>query len=329
MNELHAVHVVEAALRLSGNPMAWMVPVADEFSRAWPDPLATTAQEYEIVEGEVRLLNEVQRGPLGLQLSRAGLQTISSEQVAHVYGKPAQCVSATEVLGDPLPRALSQQWGMSGVRDVVGVFSRDAEGHGVAVAAALPNAVQISPRARARWIQVAHQLGLAARLHRMLGTTSLDALPHARLDGAGRVLDAAGDAGEIEVRAQLRELVRTLERARAAAEHGDVDSALKMWEQLARGEWVLVDQFDADGKRHVVAAPCPAAASLRALSSQQEAVARAAGEGLSSREIGKQLGLSERAVDNQLARAMQKLGIPNRVALVRLFTALERGGHVS
>ena len=103
-----------------------------------------------------------------------------------------------------------------------------------------------------------------------------------------------------------------------------VQSGAVVWNNLVTGRWVLVDQFDSEGQRHVVAAPGKDGELAKPLSDQQEQVARAAGQGLTSREIAKQLDLSERAVDGQLARALRKLGLPSRIALVRLWSALDR-----
>ncbi|PDW02788.1 response regulator transcription factor [Candidatus Viridilinea mediisalina] len=60
-----------------------------------------------------------------------------------------------------------------------------------------------------------------------------------------------------------------------------------------------------------------------ALSEREHEVVRRVVQGYSNKEIGSQLDLSVKTVETYRARAMQKLGLTNRAALVRY--ALERG----
>jgi DNA-binding CsgD family transcriptional regulator len=330
VNELSAVNVAEAALRLQHSSEAWLVEVAERFGAAWEHTRGIIAQEYQgTAEGGVQLLIDLQQGALSGSMSEAGLAALSQSQCDQVYGQGTHCMSASEVFPGGLPAPLAAQWGAMGVADVVGIFAREGDDRGMGVAAALAEPVRLLPRARARWMQVGQQLRLAARLQRDLRQRPLHETAHARFTPQGECLDARGTASQRSVRAYLRELVEALSRARDEATADDCSRVFSLWGALSRGEWILVDQFDGEHERHIIAAPCPNASPLRGLSAQQEAVARAAGRGLSNKEIAAELGLLERSVDNQLRRALVKLGLENRTALVRLWSSLERAGHAS
>lgn len=330
MNELAAVQVADAVLRLHDSSHDWLLGVAERFGEAFPNTRGIIAQEYETRAdgGAVRLFTDIQRGALALPLSQVGLAALSSDQCQLVYGQGAQCVTASEVFDDRLPASLAEEWGAVGVRDVVGLFTCGPQGRGVAVAAALEEPLRVAPFSRLRWAQVAQQMQLASRLHRRLARWPLQSGSYARFTADHKCIDAGGAADESGVRSHLRELVEALSRARKESARGDSGAVFSLWERLARGQWLLLDQFDGEHERHIVAIPCSTSSSLRELSPQQDAIARAAGRGLSNKEIAAELDLSERAVDNQLRRALQKLGLQNRTSLVRLWSALERAGHV-
>ena len=53
------------------------------------------------------------------------------------------------------------------------------------------------------------------------------------------------------------------------------------------------------------------------LSAREMDVARAIADGLTSKEIGQRLGLNEHTIKNYTYRAMDKLGVHNRVAVAK------------
>jgi DNA-binding CsgD family transcriptional regulator len=124
-----------------------------------------------------------------------------------------------------------------------------------------------------------------------------------------------------EPRATLREAVRRLERARTRDHRGDPES-LALWEGLVRGRWSLVDRFDSDGRRFVVAHRNePNLGDPRGLSAREHQVAEHVGVGRSNKEIAYELGISESAVANAAARAQRKLGLRSRPELASFFAA--------
>ena len=87
------------------------------------------------------------------------------------------------------------------------------------------------------------------------------------------------------------------------------------WSLLTLGGWSLIDQFDSDGRRYVIAERC----SLARRVSRPEwrmLVARARGSAL--KVIAFDLGISVPAASRRIRRAMERLGLRSQSELARL-----------
>jgi len=202
---------------------------------------------------------------------------------------------------------------------VVRCFS--GTGWGVGLTVALPQRRDSTILERKRWSQVAAHLGAGLRLRKFARELSLDAGPvEAVLDSSGNLHDASARAAEATARENLREAVRRIERARTIAGRDEADAALDNWHGLVDGRWSLVDRFDTDGKRFVVAVKNdPAHPDPRGLTPGERQVAEYVGMGRSTKEIGYILGVSDAAVTNSTARVEEKLGLSSRVEITSFF----------
>jgi DNA-binding CsgD family transcriptional regulator len=99
-----------------------------------------------------------------------------------------------------------------------------------------------------------------------------------------------------------------------------------IWWGLLSGRWRLVDQFDAAGRRFVIARGRPRPASKRALGHltgrERDACAGAA-EGRANKVIAAELGVAVSTVGTLLSRAPRKLGCRSRAELIRAFRSGE------
>jgi len=83
------------------------------------------------------------------------------------------------------------------------------------------------------------------------------------------------------------------------------------------GEWSLVDVFERDGKRFVIAREnAPDAPPAERLSARERAVAAYTALGHSQKHIGYTLGLAPATVSFHLTAARRKLGVASNVQLV-------------
>jgi DNA-binding NarL/FixJ family response regulator len=168
---------------------------------------------------------------------------------------------------------------------------------------------------------VSAHLGAGLRLRAVARGLQLDAEPvEAVLDSGGRVHDARAGAVSISARELLREAVRRIDKARTTEGRSDPDAAMDSWEGLVDGRWSLVDRFDTDGKRFVVAVKNdPAHPDPRGLTTREREVSEFVGLGRSTKEISYILGVSLSAVTNLTAEAQAKLGLSSRAELAAFF----------
>lgn len=195
----------------------------------------------------------------------------------------------------------------------------DATGQGVGIVVALRKVVSRPPSEATKtiWGRVAAHVCAARRLRRK--TRPATDAAEAVLDGGGRLHHASGAALEHAAREALREAAVMRDRARTRHRRQDgAELATSQWRALVAGRWSLVDQFDSDGRRYVIAEPnSPPLAASAALSTREAQVVACARLGHANKLIAYELGVAESTVAGHLARAARKLGFASRLELVR------------
>ena len=152
-----------------------------------------------------------------------------------------------------------------------------------------------------------------------LGTSVAAPVDGAVLDPLGHIVHAEGEASDKDARHTLGLLTRNIDRARTASAGRDAE-ALAVWEGLVDGRWSLVEQFDSDGRRFMLAHKNPeGVVDPRGLTDLESRIARLAARGYSDKLVAYHLGIAEGTVSSQLTRAVRKLGLSGRAELVRLF----------
>ncbi len=206
--------------------------------------------------------------------------------------------------------------------DVLGVAGHTGDGHLVMLSAAVARAARPTAVQRRHWPRVAAHVAAGARVRRASARLALDDdRIEAVFDGGGRVFDARGGATASESRDQLRERVRRIDAARSLRGRRDSESALAAWEGLVRGRWSLVDHFDGDGRRFVIAVKnAPEHPDPRGLSEREVQVANFVGLGHSSKQIAYALGLTTATITTHASHAAAKLGLRNRAQLAAFFS---------
>lgn len=215
-----------------------------------------------------------------------------------------------------------------GVRDVFGITAVDPNGLGLLLVALLPEVTTLKGRELRLWRMMGAHLAAGHRLRRGLsGRDAGSDLPHgaeAVIDPThARLTDAAGEGKTRDAASALREAAVRIDRARGSARSADPAEALAMWKALTDGRWSLVDWFDTDGRRFVLALPnAPEVTDPRGLSERESMVATYAMHGDTVTLIGYRLGLSKGTVSATLKRAMRKLKVKNQAQLIERFSAL-------
>lgn len=205
--------------------------------------------------------------------------------------------------------------------DAFGVNGVDSAGRGAVLAAFVPHghARRGHPNKRV-WARVAAHLATGARLVQRLSALPAREEAEAVLSPSGRVEHAVGGAREAPAREALRSMVRRIDRARSRRQREDAEEATVLWEAMVAGRWSLVDHFDRDGRRFVLARPNePITNPLESLTERERQVLGLIANGHSNKLVGYELGLSASTVSTLLSRARHKLGATDRVSLVRTY----------
>jgi DNA-binding CsgD family transcriptional regulator len=99
------------------------------------------------------------------------------------------------------------------------------------------------------------------------------------------------------------------------------DDAVPIWAALVAGRWKVVDAFDREGSRFLLATQSdgPARAARPQLTAREHEVLAHAAKGHSNKLIAHEMGLAPSTVAGHLTKAALKLGVGSRVELMRAF----------
>jgi DNA-binding CsgD family transcriptional regulator len=237
---------------------------------------------------------------------------------------------AGPVYSGPLPpdvqeifRWLQSQHGS--LRAVTSINAFDATGKGCVLCAFETDRAGAAPDADTEsFARLSAHMAAGLRLRARLALAPpLLSAPEAVFDPGGKIVHAEGKARTALARDALRDAVVTTDRARTRGARMRQAEAVAAWQGLVQGRWSLVEVFDGDGRRYVVAAPNePTPHPTRALSRREHQVAAAAALGHANKLIAYELGLQPSTVARFLARARAKLGARTRVDLIARLEAL-------
>jgi DNA-binding CsgD family transcriptional regulator len=180
-------------------------------------------------------------------------------------------------------------------------------------------------KAGALFKRMASHLSAAYRIRRRLSsegtaTPSLDRCggrAEAILDGSGRLLHAEGPARAQSSRDKIRNAALAIDSARSATNRSRGFSALDGWHPLMAARWTLVEQFESDGRRYIVACENQVEApGFHTLTDRERQIVVHAAFGMTNKEIAYTLGVSHTTVRVLMARAARRLGVERREALL-------------
>ncbi len=173
-----------------------------------------------------------------------------------------------------------------------------------------------SPAERRCWHRAIAHVAAGCRLRRRVSEVSFEGV----FEPDGRVRELRGRARTGSARDALRHAVAAVDRVRTSTGRSDPEEGLARWQGLVSGRWSLVDRFDSDGRRFLVAIPNePHTLDPRGLTRREAQVAELVGTGRSTKEIAYDLGLSLSTVTMAATRAARKFGLQSRAELAAFF----------
>lgn len=327
------VDAVEAAYRLDVDDAGWLEGVAPSLVAACGEHLGGMAWLYDARAPETGLRVwgawSDGRTTASVDVITASHERLPAEHVRRLYLEAPIVSVVSEIYGVRNGAVRMDEFEATllphGIRDSIGLNSRDPDGLGCIVTTAHAAPVRLDRRARARLGRLTAHVAAGMRLRRRLAAAPERALEaEAVLDPGGRLLHAEGPARGARAREALRTAARAVDRARGRLRERAPDEALELWRGLVAGRWTLLDRFDSDGRRFLVARQNPPdVPPLRPLSERERRVASYAAMGHSNKQIAYELGLATSTVSTVLARALRKLGLRRRTDLTA-FAAVAR-----
>lgn len=320
------VDVVEACYSLQQDEQAWLDHLLEAAKPGLDQGLGVFAFTYRLlpggqVEGGVRRSIDAQLD-LDSVIDYLGWSTRDVNQKGFPpvpwFGPGTKLTGALEA-DDELKRLVVDV----GVRENWGLVAPCAPDRGLVVAAGRPAIGSPPRRMTYAWLRVAIHVSTALRLRRTLEAAGSLGDPlagaDAVLDPDGRVQHASGGACPRAARDVLREAVRRIDRARGVDREDGVD----LWQGLVDGRWTLLDHFDSDGRRFLVARRNdPRFGRPLKLTQRERQVLALAAAGQANKLIGYTLGITGSSVASALADAMAKLGLHARTDLASFSSLL-------
>lgn len=321
--KLDGVAVLESAYDLTRDDAGWL----DGLSRALA-PMIDRGMGVAAFIGRVdgSFVVDADAGPLGAEARQATeTEMVRGRRfVDTVFRGVPGFFSMAGLLGPAFGDLAAQVpiIGKTGANDVAFIRALNLDGSGCLFGSPSRVRVRQAGEGQARRARhLAMHIASAFRLRRSLLQPSGDG--EAVLAPGGKLLDAAGAARAPSARDALRAAVVAMDRARGRLRRWNNEEAIDLWQGLVAAQWTLVDRFEADGRRFIVAHRNePPVTAYAGLSMPERQVAAHAAAGLPNKLIAYGLGLSMGAVADLLRRVGQKLGLKRRVDLIALGSAL-------
>jgi DNA-binding NarL/FixJ family response regulator len=330
------VGILEAAYAADSSDEGWLARVVESARPTIDEGLGVAGFFYDFRQAaDVRVWSPVLVGtPPGALEALVAINQLAPADVARsLYRETPSCATLSERLGFgpavvdvPLHRELLAPLG---VMDFLSIAATDPDGVGCLVGAPLPRVVSVRRREGALWSRIAAHLAAGVRLRRR----SAAALAGDASVGAEAILSPKGDVAHAEAPAQsadaldaLKAATRQIDRARGRLRRTDPEGAIEAWGALVSGRWSLVDHFDHDGRRYVVAKKNDpdVGASRASLTRREQQTLAYAAMGHSNKLIAYELGLATSTVAVHLSSAAKKLGVSSRVTLIEVYRAIAR-----
>jgi DNA-binding CsgD family transcriptional regulator len=330
-----SIAIIEAAYDLAGDDLRWLERMVEAVRPSLDRGLGIIGYLFDASESnKLNTYGFTSSGadPRHVQLAKISNRTPFQQSNAAMnatYRSPRALRYASAALrrgrwGKEV-RAASGAFGVTQTfADVLILNSTDPSLEGCIFAAPDPAPSKAALARSVRWSNVSAHIAAALRLRRRIRRASRSkARPEAVLSPTGQLLHAESAAKSGEARNFLRHAALAAERARGALRRSDPDEATRLWRGLVDGRWSLIDQFDSDGRRLIVAHRNDLQSrSPRKLTPRERDVVACAALAHSNKLIAYELGLSISAVGGYLAGALAKLGLDSRAQLVELVAHL-------
>jgi DNA-binding CsgD family transcriptional regulator len=311
------IAIVECSYALQGSESEWIDQLLEAVAPAIDQGIGVYGFTYRWRDGRLIFTAFASGHPAWEDTLRQMNDEASADYLASVIDvrKPCFCFSQQVARLPPQMREWHDSfYRQLGLADALMVHAADPDG-GIGILSPRALAQTVPARETARWQRITAHMATALRLRRRIEREAVEG-DEAVLSPSGSLLHATGVAKQADARERLRAAARAMDRARGPLRKNDPQEALELWRALCAGRWSLVDRFESDGRRFLIAhRNQPHLPDLRGLSQREASVAAFAQLGQTNKEIAYTLGISPSSVATHLSAALRKLGLPSRAAL--------------
>jgi DNA-binding CsgD family transcriptional regulator len=303
------VSLLDTAYQIHHHESVWLRSLRASMEYYLGMPGAILAMTYQHRDGQtaIRCLDLSGAGPSAPAEMREAARLLPTLWSGTIAARASSL--STEVR----PARLARELGFD-ARDFFGLNALDPTGHGILIALPLARRAGVDHvPGPSLWEHLAAHLSAAYRLERVLGQGALTL--EATMAPGGEVRDATGPASSKQVRLLLRDACQSVDRARSGDRTDP--AAIARWTSLFGARWSLLDSFDRDGRRYVVAARNTFCEPGRGLTQREAQVVGLVALGHSNKLISYELGLAWSTVRVLVQRAARKLGVRTRRELER------------
>jgi DNA-binding CsgD family transcriptional regulator len=328
MASVDLIDIVEAAYHVEADDEQWLAGIAAACRPVLDDGFGVCAFQFEHHMGEPPRIVRVTKLGIPEELSsiyatvfRGMDPTVQTRPFTH-----GPCTTGSQMMGQRAEflnnEHMKRHVHRFGMHDSLWITAAEPSGSGCGIHAGRLEVGWASRPFRERWARIAAHLAAGARIRRRLRDAAAPPQVEAVVAPDGKVLHAEGAATEPGAIERLRHAVLGVEAARSRREQPDALARLNGWRGLVEGRWSLVDQFESDGRRFVVARenvprpPGPGAFTMR----ERQIVGYAA-LGHDNKIIAYDLGIAHATVKVLMARAAAKLGVRSRAEVIAAYLA--------
>lgn len=317
--------VVEACYRVDADESAWLADIVRSSTPLLDGGLGVLAYTYDARDpARFTMLDACLPPGIEVRAMAGYLSSVPPGFVERTWlARPCGYASHVDGFAELAPALAA----FGGAKDVLAVNGRDPTGLGVWLGALRPERRRrVAPLELDRLGKIAAHLATAYRVRRALaGGGDWAERSEAVLRPDGHVEHAEGAARAATARAALRRAAIRLDRAKSKAGRAEPDRALAGWKGMVEARWTLLDHFDQDGRRYVLARRNDAAvAAIEDLTPRERHVVSYAALGHDNKIIAYELGLAAATVRVLLHRSAKKLGVTTRADLVARWKAAAR-----
>ena len=221
----------------------------------------------------------------------------------------------------PFGEAMRATMASAGYADMLAINGHSPSGIGCCLYIFADRYLRFTPQRALELRRIASHVATAHRLRQKYAAlnSQMEGV-EAMFDARGRLQHAsdsiAADRGECE---SLTSAMQAREWARGRARSDEPTRALSEWKGLVSGRWTLVDHFENDGKRYVLARENTLHVDgHHELTEREREVVALAAAGRSNKVIAYELGIAHVTVRVLISRARAKLHARTREELVSL-----------